>query len=222
MRTLLMLGGALLFTTMASAQPLPPPSSGAADMTLPGANAAGRFYGPVVIGTGVVAQPVGAANRLMAQPVYMRAGSTLKNLSFNITTGNAAAWNARMCLYADSGQGLPGALVSDAGTVAVASGSVTGLETATISGGGIVLGGGWYWEAFMADSAGESLSSSAANPSGLFTASHLLGWPSLAAVIANNYIAGVYAAQTFGACPTTFPGASFGDQIPIPYVIMGY
>ena len=154
-------------------------------------------------------------------PLYIRSGSVLKTLSFNITTGNAAAWNARLCLYADSGQGLPGALVTDAGTIAVASGSVTGLQTATIAGG--VAAGGWNWVVMLVDNASESVTSITNPTAGPFYSSRLMGWISLAAGVAGNPTFGVYAAQTFGACPADVSDALlWGTNFVFPYIFIGY
>ena len=205
----------------ALAQPLPPPGA-TPDGGLPGPNAPGRFYGPTLIG-GTAGIALSNANRLIAMPVYIRPGSVLKTLSFNITTGNAAAWNARLCLYADSGQGLPGALLSDPGTIAVGSGSITGAQTATIPGGGIAVGGKWYWLAFNADSTAESISQAANASVGVYSGTRLLGFGSLAnALIQAQTTLSVWANQTFGACPAVFPAANFGDNLTAPYIIIGF
>ena len=222
MRRNLLLASVLLLGSPVWAQPLPPPPSGGAlDLTLTGPNVPGRFYGPIITAA-PTASAVGAANRITAVPVYIRAGSVLKTLSINITTGNAAAWNARLCLYADNGQGLPGALLSDPGTLAVASGSVVGVQTSTIAGGGIAAGGAWYWVTFNTDNNGESISSAGAASVGSFSSSRLFGWSAAANAPTTNTAMGVYAAQTFGACPATFPAPTFGDNLPLPYIIMGY
>ena len=210
----------LLLATVALAQPLVPPGI-PPDLTLPGPQAAGRFYGPVFTAA-LAATAVATANRLTAVPVYIRSGSVLKTLSINITTGNAAAWNARLCLYADSGHGLPGSLVADAGTIAVGSGSITGVQTATIAGGGVAVGGTWYWVAVNADSIAESLTTITNPSAGPIYSSRIMGWASLAAGVAGNPAIGVFAAQTFGACPAVFPAPSFGDNLAMPYIFMGY
>lgn len=199
------------------------PGSTPRSYSLNGTPQVGRFYGP-----SVTAAPAGsalsAANRLIVVPYYLSGTATLKSLSFNITTGNASAWNGRMCVYADNGAGLPGALAVDSGTVAVGSGSVTGVQTATLGGGGTSLGGpAWYWVGMMADSAAESLSS-ITNANGIVLSSgKLLGWASAANVVGNANNASVYMAQTFGACPSAFSASpTFNDNSAPPYIILGY
>lgn len=212
----------LLLPLAARAQPIPPSTTPVPSLALPGGYKAGRFYGAILPGNPTNAA-LGAANTLYSTPFFVAAPSTLKSLSFDIGTGNAAAWNARMCVYADNGSGLPGTLVpsADTGTVAIGSGSVTGVQTATVNGStGVVLGGpAWYWLAFMADSSSESVFStngSALNAQRLFGDSLSTG---IFAGVVNN---GVSGAQTFGACPTTYPSPAVARNVVIPYVEAGF
>lgn len=192
------------------------------DFVLPGAYPTGRFFGPAAT-SAPSATAVGAANRLMVAPMYMRGGSTVKTLSFNITTGNVSAWNGRPCIYADTGAGLPGALVADGGTVAVGSGSITGVQTATLGGGGTTLPAGWYWVGMMMDSASESVSSIGNAVIGPMSSSRLLGWAAVANITGTTTATGVYMAQTFGACPATFSASpTYGDGAALPYVVLGF
>jgi hypothetical protein len=165
---------------------------------------------------------VGAANTLYGIPFFVGSSSTLKTLSFDIGTGNAAAWHARMCVYADSGAGSPGALVTsaDTGSISIASGSVTGVQTATVNGAtGVVLSGpAWYWLSFMADSASESVFSSA----GTFSSQRLLGDSVSVGIYNGVQNTGVSGAQTFGACPSTFPSPSVVRNVGVPYIEAGF
>lgn len=188
---------------------------------LNGPRPSGRF-----IGTALTAAPqaaaVASANRLMSSPVYINTTSTLATLSFNITTGNASAWNARMCVYADNGAGLPGALVtgSDTGVIAIGSGSVTGVQTSSAL--NVALPGpGWYWPTFIADSASESVAS-ISSTSGPALSMSLLGFDTIAHLYAPGSTTGAFAAQTFGACPSTYPAASYANNTNVPYVGMGF
>lgn len=216
----LMLAVILFVPTLSVAQTVTPgpPSP---DFSLPGSYPTGRYFGPAVVAAPTAAG-VSLANRLMAAPMYMRSASLVKTLSFDITTGNAAAWNARMCVYADTGAGLPGALVADGGTIAVGSGSVTGVQTATLAGNGVVMGPGWYWSAFMADNNSENVSSIGNGAAGPITSSRLMGWSSPANAVAGTTATGVFAAQTFGACPATFPAPTYADNVALPYVWLGF
>lgn len=181
----------------------------------------GMFYGPTVNGTPAAAA-LSAANTLYAAPFFMGSTATAKTLTFNITTGNTAAWNARLCIYADNG-GRPGALVVDGGTVAIASGSVTGNQTATLPGGGTSLyGPAWYWLAFNADSASESLSSLNNYTNSAILSSSILGGPSSNSLFAPVTNAGVKVSQAFGACPSTFGAAANNAPGSMPYIVVGF
>ncbi len=222
MKRLFLSAGLLLIAVIAASAQTVSPGTPVPNFSLPGTLLTGRFYGPAVT-SAPTSNAVAAANRLMATPMYMASGSVVKTMSFNITTGNASAWNARMCIYADTGTGAPGALVADSGTVAVGSGSVTGVQTATLGGGGVTIGGGWYWLAMMVDNASESLSSTGNGAGGAISSSRLLGWSSVANITTVATATGVYMAQTFGACPAAFSGSpTYGDGVALPYVVLGF
>lgn len=216
--TAINIGNASSTTTINGAVKLPKP------LSLNGAYPTGRFSGAAVTGL-VTNTGLSGPNRLSAMPFYVGTTSLAKTLSFDIGTGNASAWNAEMCIYADTGAGLPGSLVVDSGTVAVASGSVTGVQSASLnSGAGTSLPGpGWYWLAFMASSASESIYSSGNSADGPLGSSMLLGWSSVANAASGTTATGVYAAQTFGACPGTFSvSPTFADGTALPYVWVGF
>ena len=169
---------------------------------------------------------VGAANRLFAIPFFVGQNSQLKTLSFDIGTGNALAWNARMCVYADNGSGLPGSLVpnGDTDTVAIAAGSVTGVQTANVnSTSGVLLAGpALYWVTFMADNAGESLFSFN-TATGYFLTQTYLGATEVASLFTGAQTTGVYMSQTFGACPSTFSSSpTYSLNSPTPYLVLGF
>lgn len=184
---------------------------------------AGRFYSPVIgFAPANVALP--AANRLFATPFFVPSGRyTIKTLSFDIGTGNASAWNARMCVYTDSA-GAPAGLVpsGDTGTVAIGSGSVTGVQTGNVNGatGVVVSGPAWYWLGFMADSASESLYSINNNQATILGGS-LLGVDSSARLF-TNVVSGVYVAQSFGACPDPFGAITLNANAVTPFLVVGF
>lgn len=198
-------------------------SSGATTFaaTMPGAKRAGRFYGPPE-----TAVPANAAipfiNRLWMQPMFFGAASTVKTMAFDIGTGNAAAWNARICMYADNGAGIPGSLAIDSGTVAIGAGSVVGVQTAAINGAnGTLVPAGWYWVGMMADSVVPSLFS-ANNSNGYYITSLLTGWGSALNSFTNVAAAGYYMTQTFGACPGAFTVTGDNSNNAVPYIVLGF
>ena len=207
----------LLSVGIAQAQTIvaPGPSQG----FMPGAYPAGRVFGSelTVMPT---SNAISAANRIFATPFYMRAGSVVKTLSFNVTAANASPWHGEVCLYADTGSGLPGALLLDSGSIAVGA-TVTGMQTFTLS-PALTLGAGTIWLSFITDSAAESVSSLGNASVGPLSSATIIGWASLANASAATNTTGVFAAQTFGTCPATFPAATYGDGAAIPYIYVGF
>lgn len=212
----------LLISFSANAQPILPTATNGDAAALPGGRIAGRFYYPLTSASPTNAA-LPAANRLYAVPLFMTAASTMKTLSFDIGTGNAAAWNARMCVYADNGSGAPGSLVVDSGTIAIGSGSVTGIQTATLAGGGTLIAPGWVWIAFMADSASESLFSYSASLAALSgPISSLIGNTSLANIFGGSAVNSVFMAQSFGACPAAFGAVTLNAAAVAPFIVAGF
>lgn len=68
-------------------------------------------------------------DQLRAHPIVVTATTTFDRIATHCTTLSGSAL-ARLGIYADNGRGQPGALVLDAGTVALSS---TGVRTITIS-----------------------------------------------------------------------------------------
>lgn len=220
--------GLLLLPSLAWAQSASPgPFTGPFDLAPTGGYQAGRFYGPSTPGSASAPAnaAVGAANTLYAVPFFVPSGSApVKTLSFDIGTGNAAAWNARMCIYTDSGNWSPSSLVtnSDTGTIAIASGSVTGVQTSsTLNGGsGVSLSGpAWYWLAFNASSNAESIFQSTGTGMG---AQRLFGDSVSSGIFNGVQNLGVSVAQTFGACPASFGAASVVRNAAVPYIVVGF
>lgn len=222
-RFLIFASAMLLAANVAFAQQVVSGGNPFFDSTLPGGYKAGRFYGPFHTST-PSNTALAAANTLYAFPFFVPNTAVLKTLSFDIGTGNASAWNARMCIYTDSGSGSPASLVSsgDTGTIAIGSGSVTGVQTSSTlnSGNGITLGGStWYWIAFMADSNSESVFSLSGGGLG---ANHIFG--DSIAVGPYNGVAnwGYSMSQTFGACPGSMSSATIARNTAIPFVEAGF
>lgn len=184
---------------------------------------AGRFYGPSMTTQGGAAS-LGSANRLYALPFFVPSTSTLKSLSFNITTGIAGAWNARVGVYTSGSNGLPDALVANSDTlIAVAAGPTTGVQTGMVNGAtGVSLSGSsWYWLAFVADTAGQALTSTTGVGMAP-TTQGILGGATAAQVIGGSGTGGVYVAHVFAALPSTFGSATYNSNAAAPYVIAGF
>lgn len=223
--TSVLYAGILLGGVSASAQQAFVPA--APQMTNPGGFIAGRFYGPPLNGTPGNAA-LAAANRLFLLPFFVPAGSyTAKTLNFDIGTGIAGAWNARLCLYQDTSTtaGLSGSLATngDTGTVAVGSGTVTGVQSGQLNGstGITVAGPAWYWVGIMADTTGQSLFSlnAASNSDAV---GNVLGGD-IAIRLTTNLVTGIFVAATFGACPGTFSSPTYNVNTSVtPYVNVGF
>lgn len=78
------------------------------------------------------------ASTMTAVPFWVGKTQAFDRIGCAVTTLDAAA-SIRLGIYADTGEGLPGALVVDAGTV---SGAAVAAVEATIS---QTLAPGWYW-----------------------------------------------------------------------------
>lgn len=133
-----------------------------------------------------------AQNTLYGSLVYIPSAITITKLSINVGVGQAGK-SARLGIYANS-SGVPGALLLDAGTVALDTTGVkeiTGLSKA-------LTGGTWYFFTVLSD----STSATAAGPSA-YTSQSFLG-----DVTVGTGAAGFTASQAYGALPGTFGTAA--------------
>ena len=101
--------------------------------------ATGRYYGHQFVSYATATVTVGV-RFLRATPFYGPnvGGITVTSLNIEITGASAGGGLARLGIYADK-DGRPGAIILDAGTVAIDS---TGAKTLSIS---QFLRQGWYW-----------------------------------------------------------------------------
>lgn len=155
MRILAILAIFVCLTTVGAIAQQIAPGSPVMDLSPTAANVSGRFYGPVA--PGPTSQAVAAANTLYAIPYFQPITSVAKNILFDVTASNASQWHARMCIYSDLNFS-PNSLVIDGGSITI-SAAATGVQTSSLnSGSGVSLSGGsWYWLAWVADSAAESV-----------------------------------------------------------------
>ena len=136
------------------------------------------------------------ANRIFAMPFIAPArGGTLDELEVYVTTG-VAATNLRIGIYENNSEaGLyPGTLLLDAGAFT----STTNSQKRTASISQALTPGALYWFAVVSDGA-PTIRGGSTNQAG-----HLLGTASSANTTWTTHL---YATQTYGALPSTFPGS---------------
>lgn len=92
---------------------------------------------------GLLAAQTPGLDVMIAFPVWLPGGITLKVLGIEVTTLGATA-TPRLGIYRDDGEGRPGPLLLDAGTV---SGATTGNKEKAIS--QLIDVSGYYWLAFV-------------------------------------------------------------------------
>ena len=101
------------------------------------------YFGHHFLGDATANVTLTAADRIYASPFILAEETAIDRISIAVTTG--AAGNARLGIYYDDGNGNPGALLVDGGTVDVSS--VANVEV-TIS---QTLAPGQYWTAMVSD-----------------------------------------------------------------------
>jgi hypothetical protein len=78
-------------------------------------------------------------NQLMATPLLIGRSLSLDRIAVNVGSGGTAGSVVRLGIYSDDGNGLPGSLLVDAGTVVTTG---TGVQEATIN---QAVSPGWIW-----------------------------------------------------------------------------
>lgn len=125
--------------------------SAAASTALPYRTGGTFYYSPPFAQSGNLAL---TQNKAYATPYYVPVTTTFVSIGV-VTTGTASA-TTRLGIYSDN-NGVPGALVLDAGNIATAT---SGFKTITISQS---LTKGWYWLTAAMQGAAGSLNCSGAN-----------------------------------------------------------
>lgn len=105
----------------------------------------GRWYLPFDH-AGLTTAAVSTNSRLYAIPICFGKACTINGVAVDITAAGESGSLVRLGLYADNG-GVPGALVSDFGTVAA---NAIAVPTLTPS---LAVAAGFYWQAVVAQSA---------------------------------------------------------------------
>ena len=157
---------------------------------------ASRFYGlPAGATPGTLLTVTGT---LYAYPYYIAGPATIKTIGVYTTSGQTGG-AAFVGIYADTGAGYPGALITNSNNtsaLACTSGAVSQVYTPT---GGLVLQSGWYWLAsiFTATSTFPTVADISATYTPLATQ---LGFDTAAHLIATSGQAGtgISVAATYG------------------------
>jgi len=141
--------------------------------------------------------------RLYALPYYVPFAHTFTGIGFYANSSSAAS-NVELGIYKNSG-GAPGALVEDAGEVAVPQ---TTAGAYSITGLSIPLSAGWYWIAYSTDTTG-SPSILGGNSGSQYNA-YFQGAATLTNSPATNAVSFVYGSWAFstGALPDPFPSTT--------------
>lgn len=184
---------------------------------------AGRFY-TTPFTPAVAGQTQAAQSRLWAVPMYVGGQAVAKTLNVVITTGSTASWSTEACIYADTGNGLPGPLVIDSGTITV-SANFTGITTYTIANGGVTLQGpAWFWLAFNSNSASPAVASAQNAAGGPLASSKLFGFSVASGVTSGTTAFGVYSPQSLASgCPLSYSSSPlYADGIAVPLVVVGF
>jgi hypothetical protein len=108
--------------------------------TAPGPLTSGNYY-PSLGATSLTTSAALGNGTLRLHPVYIPNPVSIVRLGAEIASGTTGdvGCTFRLGIYSDTGGGYPGALVSDAGTIAADS---TGVKEVTIS---VALAPGLYW-----------------------------------------------------------------------------
>lgn len=145
--------------------------------------------------------------RLYAVPFISSKAGTLDRIAFNVTT--LLAGYGRCGIYSDTGSLYPGALLLDGGQMDT---STTGVKSTTIN--QALSASSMYWLVFLASVAVTVRCLSVGSMSPVLGFNNTLG-------TAPNV--GLYAAQTYGALPSTFPASpTMITAAPIPAIFVRY
>jgi len=162
----------------------------------------GNFYGIPLGVTPVSLLTITAT--LYAYPILIPNTVTVKSLNLSVITGQTGG-AAHIGLYADNGNGYPGALIQDSGALAATATAVVTKGSLTTA-----IPAGLYWGAsiFTASSTMPSVAGSTVAYTNELT--HQLGSDTAAHLLATSAETsnGLSVAGTYGALPATFTAAA--------------
>lgn len=173
----------------------------------------GRYFGPFLTGGAVTTQSLASANSLRVFPFFVPKTMRFDRIAIRVSTAATGATpRIRLGVYEDKGDGsvYPGALILDAGEVAV---NTTGLKELAID---LTLKGGkLYWLALV----GQDTTSlvAAAIPAADALATYL----GLDNSLSGTPYLGYAIVQTYGSLPVNFPTDNPTDwSLPVPLIAL--
>jgi len=173
----------------------------------------GRYFGSFLTGGAITTQSLASANSLRVFPFFVPKTMRFDRIAIRVSTAaTGAVPRIRLGVYEDKGDGsvYPGALVLDAGEVAV---NTIGLKELAID---LTLKGGkLYWLALLGQDTASLVAAAtpAADVSATFLGidNSLSGTPYLGYAIA----------QAYGALPANFPTDTPTDwSLPVPLIAL--
>lgn len=141
---------------------------------------------------------------LYTHPVWFPAGFELTALGCQASSGGGSGSVVRLGVYKDTGEGLPGVLLVDAGTV-----DTTGTTAGTVDPNTTIADDGWYWLAGVAQGAPTP------NPTMRMSVPLVPPFhPTLSSLFGGTTV-GLYKTGVTGALPTTFgdPAADSANNV---------
>lgn len=173
----------------------------------------GRYFGSFLTGGAVTTQALASANSLRVFPFFVPKTMRFDRIAIRVSTAATGATpRIRLGVYEDKGDGsvYPGALVLDAGEVAV---NTTGLKELAID---LTLRGGkLYWLALVGQDTASLVA--AATP----VADALATFLGLDNTLSGTPYLGYAIVQTYGPLPANFPTDNPTDwSLPVPLIAL--
>jgi hypothetical protein len=154
-----------------------------------------------------------AANTLWALPIVIDKVTKFDTITFHITTSQASQ-NARAGIYNDDGNGYPGSLIFDTGSISTAS---TGAKDTTITSSLQIFQPGLYWLAW--ETSATTIQIRGLNDPG----NGILGTTATLNTGRINY--GYSVAHTYGALPDPYTGSASSlfsvPSVSVPVPVIG-
>ena len=156
----------------------------------------GMIYSAPQTGVATVTTSNGVA---YAHPVWFPAGATLTSLGAAASSGGGSGSVVRLGVYKDDGEGAPGVLLVDGGTI-----DTTGTTPGTVTPNTVIPDDGWYWLVGVAQGAPSP------NPTMRMSVPLVPPFhPTIASLFGGTTV-GLYKTGVTGALPSTF-GAPAAD-----------
>jgi hypothetical protein len=162
----------------------------------------GVYYTAMV---GKTASQVAVVDRLSAVPFTVQSGSrpAFDQIAVSLPAAGGTGSTGRLGIYRDSGYGIPGALLLDAGSVAT---DVTGARTIAIN---VTLDAGLYWLAYLDKQVTSAPTLYCPDATTMVSVRGMSAFTSLAVPLASDYIGGYFINGVAGpALPATWAGAT--------------